>query len=161
MVPILPRILFTSLRKLIALNAQSGKLDTEFGNKGHIDLDIAYAGVPAIFRNVILMGSNFYGPGMQHIGPQLSTSKGERGDATHMTRAAERSSGIFIRFHGRAKLAMTPGATTAGKIELETTGALIVRNIAFFCSGDLEIHCAGIIKTAVVDLEKYKLACLR
>ena len=77
-----PRILFTSLRKLMALNAQTGKLDTEFGNKGHIDLDIAYAGVPAIFKNVILMGSNFYGPGMQHIGPQLSTSKGERGDTS-------------------------------------------------------------------------------
>src|SRR5712671_4159453 len=49
-----PRILFTSLKKLIALNAQTGKVDTEFGDKGHIDLDIAYAGVPAIFKNVIL-----------------------------------------------------------------------------------------------------------
>jgi quinoprotein glucose dehydrogenase len=77
-----PRILFTSLKKLIALNAKTGKLDTEFGNFGHIDLDIAYAGVPAIFKNVILMGSNFYGPGMRHIGPQLDTSKGERGDTS-------------------------------------------------------------------------------
>src|SRR6187455_854040 len=34
------RIFFTSLRKLIALNAQTGKLDTEFGDKGHIDLKI-------------------------------------------------------------------------------------------------------------------------
>src|SRR5262249_48901388 len=41
------RILFTSLKKLIALNAKTGKLDTEFGNRGHIDLEIAYAGVPA------------------------------------------------------------------------------------------------------------------
>jgi len=28
------------------------------------------------------MGSNFYGPGERHIGPQLTTSKGERGDTS-------------------------------------------------------------------------------
>jgi len=76
------RILFTSLRKLIALNAKTGQLDTEFGSRGHIDLPIAYAGVPAIYKNVILMGSNFYGPGQRHIGPQLSTNKGEQGDTS-------------------------------------------------------------------------------
>ena len=77
-----PRILFTSLRTLIALNAKTGKLDTEFGDKGHVDLEIPYVGVPAIFKNVILMGSNFYGPGERHIGPHLTTNKGEIGD-TH------------------------------------------------------------------------------
>jgi len=76
------RIYFTSLKKLMALDAKTGKLDVEFGNNGHIDLEIAYVGVPAIYKNVILMGSNFYGPGERHIGPQLSTSKGEKGD-TH------------------------------------------------------------------------------
>jgi quinoprotein glucose dehydrogenase len=75
-----PRILFTSLKKLMALEARTGKLDVEFGDNGHIDLEIAYVGVPAIYKNIILMGSNFYGPGMRHIGPQLSTSKGELGD---------------------------------------------------------------------------------
>jgi quinoprotein glucose dehydrogenase len=75
-----PRILFTSLKKLVALEAKTGKLDIEFGDNGHIDLDIAYAGVPAIYKNIILMGSNFYGPGQRHIGPQLTTSKGELGD---------------------------------------------------------------------------------
>ena len=77
-----PRILFTSLKKLIALDAKTGKLDVEFGNNGHIDLEIAYSGVPAIYKNVILMGSNFFGPGERHIGPHLTTSKGEKGD-TH------------------------------------------------------------------------------
>jgi len=77
-----PRILFTSLKKLIALDARTGKLDVEFGNGGHIDLEIAYSGVPAIYKNVILMGSNFFGPGERHIGPHLTTSKGEKGD-TH------------------------------------------------------------------------------
>jgi quinoprotein glucose dehydrogenase len=75
-----PRILFTSLKKLMALRATTGKLDLEFGNRGHVDLDIAYSGVPAVYNNVILMGSNFFGPGERHIGPQLTTSKGEKGD---------------------------------------------------------------------------------
>jgi quinoprotein glucose dehydrogenase len=77
-----PRIVFTSLKKLMALDARSGKPDAEFGTNGQVDLDIAYAGVPVIYRNVILMGSNFFGPGQRHIGPHLTTSKGERGD-TH------------------------------------------------------------------------------
>jgi len=77
-----PRILFTNLRKLTALDAKTGKLDVEFGTNGSVNLDIPYVGVPAIYKNIILMGSNFYGPGERHIGPQLSTSKGELGD-TH------------------------------------------------------------------------------
>jgi glucose dehydrogenase len=42
--------MFTSLRKLIALNAQTGKLDTEFGDKGHIDLKIPYPAFPQSTR---------------------------------------------------------------------------------------------------------------
>jgi quinoprotein glucose dehydrogenase len=75
-----PRIIFTSLKKLVALDAGTGKLDTEFGTNGEVNLDIAYSGVPAIYKNVILMGSNFFGPGERHIGPHLTTSRGERGD---------------------------------------------------------------------------------
>ena len=74
------RIFFTSLRKLIALRADTGALDRDFGNAGHIDLEIPYAGVPVIYRNVVLMGSNFFGPGERHIGPHLTTSRGENGD---------------------------------------------------------------------------------
>ena len=55
-------------------------LDRTFGSGGHIDLEIPYAGVPVIYRNVVLMGSNFFGPGERHIGPHLTTSKGEKGD---------------------------------------------------------------------------------
>jgi quinoprotein glucose dehydrogenase len=75
-----PRIFFTSLRKLVALRADTGALDVAFGTGGHIDLEIPYAGVPAIYRNVVLMGSNFFGPGERHIGPHLTTSRGEKGD---------------------------------------------------------------------------------
>jgi quinoprotein glucose dehydrogenase len=74
------RIFFTSLKKLIALRADTGALDTTFGNGGHIDLEIAYSGVPAIYRNVVLMGSNFFGPGERHIGLHLERAMGEKGD---------------------------------------------------------------------------------
>src|SRR5947199_3926 len=37
---------------------------------------------PIVYKNVVLMGSNFYGPGMRHIGPQLETSVGQRGDVS-------------------------------------------------------------------------------
>ncbi|HEX5107585.1 MAG TPA: PQQ-binding-like beta-propeller repeat protein [Vicinamibacterales bacterium] len=75
-----PRIYFTSMRKLIALRADNGTLDVGFGSGGRVDLEIPYSGVPAIYRNVVLMGSNFFGPGERHIGPHLTTSKGEKGD---------------------------------------------------------------------------------
>ena len=74
------RIFFTSLRKLIALRADTGALARDFADGGVLDLEIPYAGVPVIYRNVILMGSNFFGPGERHIGPHLTTSRGEKGD---------------------------------------------------------------------------------
>src|SRR5262245_32561899 len=77
-----PRIFFTTARKLVALNAVTGEPSSGFGNNGEIELKIPYDGAPTIFKNVILMGSNFYGPGQRHIAPQLDTSAGESGD-TH------------------------------------------------------------------------------
>src|SRR6516165_4347697 len=77
-----PRILFTSARKLVAVNAVTGEPSTGFGNNGEIELKIPYDGAPSVYKNVILMGSNFYGPGQRHIAPQLDTSAGEPGD-TH------------------------------------------------------------------------------
>jgi glucose dehydrogenase len=74
------RIFFTSLRKLIALRADTGALARDFADGGILDLEIPYAGVPVLYRNVILMGSNFFGPGERHIGPHLTTSRGEKGD---------------------------------------------------------------------------------
>src|SRR5262245_6779029 len=74
------RIFFTSLRKLIALRADTGVLARDFADGGVLDLEIPYAGVPVLYRNIILMGSNFFGPGERHIGPHLTTSRGEKGD---------------------------------------------------------------------------------
>jgi quinoprotein glucose dehydrogenase len=52
-----PRILFTAGRNLIALNANTGKLDPGFGKEGMVDMVIGYNGVPTVFRNVITVGA--------------------------------------------------------------------------------------------------------
>jgi glucose dehydrogenase len=91
-----PRIFFTTARKLVAVSAVTGEASTSFGNNGELELKIPYDGAPAIYKNVILMGSNFYGPGQRHIGPQLETSAGEPGD----TRAYDAHTGKQLwEFH--------------------------------------------------------------
>jgi len=66
-----PRILFTAaqggfsqgpqsvakFKTLIALNAKSGKLDPGFGKEGMLALDVAYAGVPTVFKNLVMLGA--------------------------------------------------------------------------------------------------------
>ncbi len=76
-----PRILFTTLKQLVALNANTGRIDPGFGREGEVDLNLPFAGVPTIFKNVILMGTNFYGPGMRHIAPQLDQAGGQIADS--------------------------------------------------------------------------------
>jgi glucose dehydrogenase len=62
-----PRILFTSLKKMIALNANTGRLDTTFGMKGEVDLKVGYTGVPLIYKNLVFIGAMIFGPGEQHL----------------------------------------------------------------------------------------------
>jgi quinoprotein glucose dehydrogenase len=52
-----PRIIFTAGPNLIALNANTGKLDPGFGKEGMVDMVIGYGGVPTVFRNVITVGA--------------------------------------------------------------------------------------------------------
>jgi len=52
-----PRILFTSGSKLIALNANTGKIDPGFGNEGEVDIVVPYSGVPTIYKNVAMLGA--------------------------------------------------------------------------------------------------------
>jgi glucose dehydrogenase len=75
------RIYFSSLKKMIALNAFSGERASSFGSNGEIDLEVAYNGAPTIYQNRIIIGANFFGPGEQHIGPQLSEPRGQDGDS--------------------------------------------------------------------------------
>ncbi len=53
-----PRILFAAGRRLIALNAATGKLDPGFGKEGEVDMVVPYNSVPLIFKNVVVVGAN-------------------------------------------------------------------------------------------------------
>jgi len=44
-----PRVIFTAGRRLIALNANTGKLDPGFGKEGEVDMVVGYGGVPTIY----------------------------------------------------------------------------------------------------------------
>jgi glucose dehydrogenase len=77
-----PRILFTSGHKMIGLNARTGRIDPGFGKEGIVPLEVTYDGAPTIYKNLILMGTNFYGPGDRHINPALDQAGGQLGD-TH------------------------------------------------------------------------------
>jgi len=72
-----PRIIFTTGRKMMALNARSGKVDPGFGKEGSVDLEVPYAGTPTIYKNLLFVGTNFYGPGERHIAPQLDQAGGQ------------------------------------------------------------------------------------
>ena len=52
-----PRIILTATTHLIALNANSGKIDPGFGKEGIVDIDVPWNGVPAIFKNVVMLGA--------------------------------------------------------------------------------------------------------
>ena len=39
------------------------EIDPGFGKEGEVDLEVTYAGAPTIYKNLILLGTNFYGPG--------------------------------------------------------------------------------------------------
>jgi glucose dehydrogenase len=52
------RIIFTAGRKLIALNAKTGKIDPGFGKEGEVDMTIPYNAVPTVYKNVVIVGAN-------------------------------------------------------------------------------------------------------
>lgn len=52
------RLFVTAGRRLIALNAATGKPETAFGTNGEIDMVVPYNSVPLVFKNVIVVGAN-------------------------------------------------------------------------------------------------------
>lgn len=76
-----PRILFLTGHKMVALNASTGKLDPGFGNEGELTMDVPFAGVPTIYKNVILVGMNMFGPGEPHAHQQDEIPGGMPGDS--------------------------------------------------------------------------------
>jgi glucose dehydrogenase len=53
-----PRLIFTSGRRLMALNARTGTLESSFGAAGIVDLVVPYNSVPLVYRNVVVVGAN-------------------------------------------------------------------------------------------------------
>jgi glucose dehydrogenase len=52
------RIIFTAGRRLIALNAKTGAVDTGFGKDGEVDMVVPYNSVPLVYQNVVVVGAN-------------------------------------------------------------------------------------------------------
>jgi quinoprotein glucose dehydrogenase len=53
-----PRIVFTSGRRLIALDAKTGNVVQSFGTNGEVDLVTPYNSVPFIYQHVVVVGAN-------------------------------------------------------------------------------------------------------
>ena len=53
-----PRVLFTSVSRLIALDAASGAPVDGFGPAGVVDMGVPYISVPLIFENIVIVGAN-------------------------------------------------------------------------------------------------------
>lgn len=53
-----PRILYTAGRRLVALDAATGELASEFGQSGEIDMQIPYNSVAMVFENTVIVGAN-------------------------------------------------------------------------------------------------------
>jgi quinoprotein glucose dehydrogenase len=75
------RILFTTGHKMVGLNAQTGKLDPGFGTEGEVTMDVPFAGVPTVYRNLIFVGMNVFGPGEPNPHPQDEVPGGLTGDS--------------------------------------------------------------------------------
>lgn len=94
------RIFFTSLWKVVALNAQTGEPDPMFGNQGEVELRIPYAGVPVVSQDILVLGSNAYGPGEVHIMPHLNQPRGGGEPAYPNPRALDAKTGKLLwEFH--------------------------------------------------------------
>ena len=62
-----PRIVFTIGRRLVALNANTGKIDPGFGKEGEVDMVVPYNSVALVYHNVLVVGANTT-PGPVSIG---------------------------------------------------------------------------------------------
>jgi quinoprotein glucose dehydrogenase len=65
-----PRLFFTSGHQMVALDAKTGKPSVGFGDGGEIAMDVPFAGVPTIYKNLIIVGAYVYGPGEPNPHPQ-------------------------------------------------------------------------------------------
>ena len=99
-----PRILFTVGRRLIALNANTGKVDPGFGKEGELDMVVPYNSVPLIYKNVVVVGAN------TPAGPDRRARK------CACFRCANRREAVGVQFCGAARPA---GTRYLGRRQLE------------------------------------------
>jgi glucose dehydrogenase len=52
------RVLFTSGSKMIALNANTGKIDPGFGDEGTVEMAVPYNSAPVVYKNLLIVGAN-------------------------------------------------------------------------------------------------------
>jgi quinoprotein glucose dehydrogenase len=53
-----PRIVFTSGRRLFAIDAATGKASAGFGSDGIVDIERAYNGSATVYKNLVFVGTN-------------------------------------------------------------------------------------------------------
>ena len=90
-----PHIYFTSLNKVIALNAGTGERDTTFGNQGEVEIRVPYNGVPVVYDDILVLGSNVFGPGQRHIAPHLDQPRGGGAPTYPYPRALDAATGAL------------------------------------------------------------------
>ena len=87
------RIYFTSLSRVVALNAETGERDLAFGDEGEAALRIPYTGVPVVYEDTLILGSSAFGPGQDHIAPHLNQPRGGGEPAQAYPRALDAVTG--------------------------------------------------------------------
>src|SRR4029078_2087378 len=64
------RIIFPAGRKMVGLNAKTGKLDPGFGKEGEVDMVVPYDSAPVVYKNMLMVGANV---GEAPVGPPGDT----------------------------------------------------------------------------------------
>ncbi|HXQ25823.1 MAG TPA: pyrroloquinoline quinone-dependent dehydrogenase [Candidatus Acidoferrales bacterium] len=109
-----PRLFFTSGHQMVALDARTGQRDPGFGENGEITMDVPFAEVPTIYKNVIIVGANVYGPGETNLHPQDEVS-GAAGGISGDSRAYDARTGKKLwAFHSIAQPGEVGHNTWAG-----------------------------------------------
>ena len=92
------RIYFTSLSKVVALNAETGERDPAFGDGGEAALRIPYTGVPVVYEDALILGSSAFGPGQRHIAPHLNQPRGGGEPTQAYPRALDATGALLWEF---------------------------------------------------------------
>jgi glucose dehydrogenase len=53
-----PRIIFTAGRKMVGLNARTGRIDPGFGKEGEVDIVVPWDAAPVVYKNFLFLGAN-------------------------------------------------------------------------------------------------------